>query len=150
MNIKLQRIKSNGRVVDGVLKIHGVEVCHTAENAIHCCVKGIYSVGIHYCKHYRRRMLVLTPYPDTSTTIISDDCEVCPDMNFVCQNTNLSAYCPMIKPGNGAYNRTDGSILVGERVADGCLIHPYRHYIALLERVRKVLIRKHPVFLIIE
>ena len=55
----------------------------------------------------------------------------------------------MLKPGNGVYNRTDGSIIVGEYLVPGCLKHPKTAFDNLYDRIRKNLERGNPVTLTI-
>ncbi|MBR5785020.1 MAG: hypothetical protein IKY43_07675 [Bacteroidales bacterium] len=141
MNIKVERYKNNGRVVDGLLKINGKTICSTAENAEHCLVEGVYDVELHYCKQYHKRVLIVNTFDDSIRLSKDEECELCDQLGFVCQNTDLPSFCPMIKMGNGAYNRTDGSILVGEYIANGCLIHPKKYYSVIFDRVRKALKR---------
>lgn len=64
-------------------------------------------------------------------------CDACTKLPFVGNNTTLPSFCPMIKPSNGVYNRTDGSIIVGRYLAPGCLTHPKSVFDALYERIRK-------------
>ena len=56
----------------------------------------------------------------------------------------------MLKPGNGVYNRTDGSIIVGEYIAPGCLKHPKTAFDNLYDRIRKNIERGNKVTLTIE
>ena len=67
----------------------------------------------------------------------STKCERCPKMDFICNNSTLPIYCPQIKIGNGVYNRTDGSIIIGERVVWGALIHSAEHFNRLIDRLDK-------------
>lgn len=57
--------------------------------------------------------------------------------------------CPHFAPGNGAYNLTDGSILVGRYLQPGILFHSRKVYNSLYNRIRKQLARKQNVTLII-
>ena len=67
----------------------------------------------------------------------STNCEQCPKMDFVCNNSTLPKYCPQIKIGNGVYNRTDGSIIIGERIVWGALKHSAEHFNRLIDRLDK-------------
>lgn len=78
-------------------------------------------------------------------------------MALVESNTVLPIVCPMIKMGNGVRGRTDGSIIVGERLGKlrqegqpyapvwGTMMHPKAAYDHIFERVRKSLERHRPV-----
>lgn len=57
--------------------------------------------------------------------------------------------CPHIATGNGAYNLTDGSILVGRYLQPGVLSHSRQVFGTLYCRIRKQLSRKPNVTLII-
>lgn len=56
----------------------------------------------------------------------------------------------MLKPGNGVYKREDGSIIVGEYIAPGCLKHPKETFDTIYDRIRKNVERGNEVTLIIE
>ncbi len=79
----------------------------------------------------------------------SAPCNLCPKLKFVCMNSTLPCYCPMLKPGNGVHNRLDGSILVGQYNCLNSLIHPRTTFDPLYERIRKSLSRGNVVKLII-
>lgn len=102
MNIIIQRDRPHGEYVHGQLTIDGTRVCHTLENTDSRVPAGIYTVTLLKCKQYARKMPCLNP---------QSPCDLCPKLPFVCNNTTLPCYCPMIKPGNGVHNRLDGSIL---------------------------------------
>lgn len=139
---------NNGRVIDGILKINGEKVCHTAENSDSALSPGTYNICIHYCKQHGRRMPMVEI--EDCDLLKEDECSLCDQLEYVSPNTNLPSYCPMLKAGNGAYNRTDGSILLGESIAPGCLIHPQKHFKGVYDRIRKVLSRGNNVVLKIE
>ena len=86
--------------------------------------------------------------PQTPQT--SQTCVNCPKLPFVCTNSTLPCWCPMIKPGNGIHNRLDGSILVGQYNCLGSLIHPKTTFDPLYERIRKAISRGTVVSLIIK
>lgn len=56
----------------------------------------------------------------------------------------------MLKPGNGVYKREDGSIIVDEYIAPGCLKHPKEAFDTIYDRIRKNVERGNEVTLIIE
>lgn len=148
MKIKIKRQCNNGRVIDGMLIINGEKVCHTAENAHSALCRGTYNICIHYCKQYQRQM----PMVDIleSEYLKDAECRLCEKLEYISLNSDLPTYCPMLKPGNGAYTRTDGSILLGESIAPGCLKHPLKHFNGVYDRIRKVLGRGKEVELEIE
>ena len=137
MNITVERQMSNGQVIDGVLKINGKKVCDTAENAETAINAGTYNIYIPYCKQYDRRMPM--PEIEGGNLTKAEECCLCEKQEYMCQNANLPSYCPMLKPGCGAYNRTDGSILLGEYLAPGCLKHPQKHFNGVYDRIRKAI-----------
>ena len=147
MNIIIEREKDNGLVIDGVLKINGETICHTAENSNNAILAGNYNIHICHCKQYGRRMPMVDLALDSLPK--SNECDLCEQKEYVSINTNLPSYCPMLKAGNGAYNRTDGSIIVGEYVAPGCLIHPVIYFEKIFERIRKALSRNSECRIII-
>lgn len=148
MNITIRRRTNNGRVIDGTLIINGEKVCDTAENAACAISAGTYNMCITYCKQYGRRMPMVEI--EGCDLLKADECSLCSELGYVCQNTNLPSYCPMLKPGNGSYNRTDGSILVGEHIAAGCLKHPAGYFAAVFDRIRMALKRGKEVKLRVE
>jgi hypothetical protein len=50
---------------------------------------------------------------------------------------NLRGYCPQLKDGNGVYNRTDGSILLGERVVPGVVKCTSKYFTRLVELLQQ-------------
>ena len=77
-------------------------------------------------------------------------CSKCPKQKFICSNSVLPCYCPMLKPGNGVHNRLDGSILVGQYNCLNSLIHPKTVFDALYERIRKSIGRGNKVILCVK
>lgn len=147
MNITIIRQQNNGRVIDGILKINGATVCHTAENASSAINAGTYNISITHCKQYGRRMPMVEI--GGCDLLKEDECSLCDKLEYTCQNTDLPSYCPMLKPGNGAYNRTDGSILLGEYIVPGCLKLPAVHFKVVFDRIRMALQRGKDVTLTI-
>ena len=80
----------------------------------------------------------------------STRCDHCPKLEFVCNNTTMPIYCPMLKPGNGIYNRADGSIILGTYIAPGCLKNSKEPFESLCERIRKLSSRGSEISLTIE
>ena len=134
MNIIITRNISRNEFSHGRLTIDGNFVCHTLENNSSRVPAGEYTITLVNCKQYARKMLCLNPAPP---------CSQCPKLPFINNNTILPCYCPMIKPGNGAHNRYDGSILVGKFNCLNSLIHPKTTFDPLYERIRKSISRGH-------
>ena len=141
MNIFLNRTFIKGEYVHGQLTIDGLCVCDTLENATSCVPAGTYIVTLLKCKQYARKMPCLNP---------QSPCDLCPKLPFVCNNSTLPCWCPMIKPGNAVHNRLDGSILVGQYHCLNCLIHPKSVFDALYERIRKSISRGNQVILCVQ
>ena len=148
MNITIKRQSDNGRVIDDSLIINGTKVCDTAENTGSAIGAGTYNISIHHCKQYGRRMPMVEI--ESCDLLKDDECSLCDSLEHVCYNTDLPSFCPMLKPGTGAYNRTDGSILLGEYIAPGCLKHPLKHFDNVFDRIRKVIGRGNECTLTVE
>lgn len=154
MNIELRRIRFRPESIDGQIWIDGEKICSCAENANHCLTVGTYPISIIKCKQYARKMPKIE-FMDNSRVIYGNSCldekpcVSCHKLPFVCNNTTLPVLCPMLKPGNGVYNRTDGSIIVGRYIAPGCLSHPKQAFDALYQRIRKNIERGNEVTLTI-
>ena len=140
MNIIIQRSNPRNNYIHGLLKIDGVVVCDTLENANGCVPAGDYPITLIKCKQYARKMLCLNPHPP---------CSKCKKLPFVCTNSTLPCWCPMLKPGNGIHDRLDGSILVGQYYCLNSLIHPKKVFDTLYQRIRKSISRGHQVTLTI-
>lgn len=141
MYITIQRTLIRGEFCEGYLTIDGsARICHTLENSDSRVPAGEYIITLAKCKQYSRKMPLLNP---------KTPCNLCPKLKFVCNNTHLPCYCPMLKPGNGVCGRLDGSILVGQRNCLGSLIHPKTTFDLLYERIRKSVSRGHEVILTI-
>ena len=138
MNIIIQRSNPRNNYIHGLLKIDGVVVCDTLENANGCVPAGEYSITLRKCKQYARKMPLLNP---------NAPCAKCKKLPFVCNNTTLPCFCPMLKPGNGVYTRIDGSIILGQYHCLGSIIHPKAAFDSLYERIRKSIRRGNEVLL---
>ena len=130
MHILITRHRYKPATIDGQLSIDGIRICDCAENAHTALPPGIYSITIVHCRQYARKMPLITPISNQSSVI----------------NNRV---CPMLKPGNGVYNRKDGSILVGEYLVPGCLKHSRFTFDNLYDRIRKNLQRGKEVTLTI-
>lgn len=140
MNIKLKRIRFKPDTIDGQIWIDGIKVCDCSENAHHCLPVGKYIIEVSKCNKYARKMPVVQMQEGSL-------CQACQKLPYVSNNSTMPIICPMLKPGNGVCNRTDGSIIVGKYLAPGCLSHPKQAFAMLYERIRKNLERGHEVTL---
>jgi len=136
MIIMLTRTFTHGEYTHGHLTIDGTRICDTLENSLSMVPSGSYDITLLKCKQYSRKMPVLNP---------NCPCDRCPKLSFVCTNSTLPCFCPMLKPGNGIHGRLDGSILVGKYNCLNSLIHPKTTFDALYERIRKSLSRGNEV-----
>ena len=138
MNIVIKRLFTKGEYTHGSLSIDGTKICSTLENANALVPSGNYQITLIKCKQYARKMLCLNP---------SAPCSKCHKLPFVCMNSTLPCYCPMLKPGNGVHNRLDGSIIVGKFNTWGSIIRSKDTFDPLYERIRKSLSRGNQVTL---
>ena len=141
MNIIINRLFTKGEYTHGKLTIDGNRVCDTLENSNALVPAGEYVITLLKCKQYSRKMPCLNA---------NAPCDLCPKLKFVCTNSTLPCYCPMLKPGNGVHNRLDGSILVGKYNCLNSLILPRTTFDPLYERIRKSVSRGNQVTLIIK
>ena len=141
MNIIINILFTKGEYTHGKLTIDGNRVCSTLENSNALVPAGEYELTLVKCKQYARKMPCLNPHPP---------CDLCPKLKFVCNNTTLPCWCPMLKPGNGVHNRLDGSIIVGEYNCLGSIIHPKSAFDSLYERIRKSISRGNVVTLTVK
>ena len=130
MHILITRYRYKPATIDGQLSIDGIRICDCAENAHTALPPGTYSIAIVHCRQYARKMPLITPISNQSSVI----------------NNRV---CPMLCPGNGVYNRTDGAIIVGEFLVPGCLKHSRFTFDNLYDRIRKNLQRGKEVTLTI-
>ena len=164
MNIVITRTRRTIDAIDGTLFIDGEYVCDTAENRQTALPAGDYRVVRHYCKQYKRFMPIITAMSDEQRAVSSKchveklashgslliaqcsqltaRCEQCEQLTEVSLNTLMPCHCPMLKPGNGVCNRTDGSIILGTHICPGCLKQPLQAFEPLVERIRKISKRK--------
>lgn len=145
MIITIKRIRKKTETIDGQLYIEGMHICDCAENAKSAIKAGTYPVVITKCKQHARKMPIAILHED-----ICPACADCPELECVTNNSNMPVLCPQIKPGNGVYNRTDGSIIVGTYIAPGCLARPKIAFDNIYDRIRKNVERGNEVTLIIE
>jgi hypothetical protein len=141
MRIVITRTRTQGEYTEGYLTIDGVRICSTLENSNAQVPAGEYVITLLKCKQYSRKMPCLNA---------EAPCSKCPKQKFICSNSVLPCYCPMLKPGNGVHNRLDGSILVGQYNCLNSLIHPKTVFDALYERIRKSISRGNKVILCVK
>ena len=140
MLIEIQRTHVTMEVKESLLRINGERVCDCAEYAPTALAEGIYPLLIHHCRTYQRKM---PPIITDDTTVsgwslaLMKRCERCPSQEIVNHNAKLPCYCPMLKIGNGVHRRTDGSVIIGERIVSGSLKHPQGHFNRLIDRLKK-------------
>ena len=134
MHILITRYRYKPATIDGQLSIDGIRICDCAENAHTALPPGTYSTTIVPCRQYARKMPVVC---------VSDSA------NAHCSQLTAHCVCPMLKPGNGVYNREDGGIIVGEYLVPGCLKHSRFAFDNLYDRIRKNLERGNEVTLTI-
>lgn len=132
MNIIINRLFTKGEYCHGQLSIDGNRICSTLENSNALVPAGEYVITLLKCKQYARKMPCLNP---------NAPCDLCPKLKFVCINSTLLCYCPMLKPGNAVHDRLDGSILVGKYNCLNSLIHQKTTFAPLYERIRKAISR---------
>lgn len=143
MNIIVHRTRFGSESMDGEIFIDGTKICDCAENAFHCLQRGSYRVKVQKCKFHSRKMpcIVIQGLPSTP-------CDTCNSVSVGLNSPH--PYCPQICPGNGVFNRTDGSILVGQFLTPGCLSQPKSAFNNLYQRIRKSAERGNSIFVTIE
>lgn len=140
MNIILHRTRTHNGSSDGTLAISGQHVCDCSEFAGSCLPLGTYPIVVSRCKQYNRKMpLVLM------SGGAMPDCSRCPKLRGVSLNSRMPVVCPMLKPGNGVNKRNDGSIIVGERLCQGVMLHPAVSFNRLIDRLDKAQLRGEPI-----
>lgn len=165
MDIQLRRIRFRPDTIDGQIWIDGMRVCDSAENNKFALAPGTYPITLVKCHQHSRKMPVIMlpacesikdPEFQSSSNLetlehetLKQKCSACPKLPYVGNNSTMPMICPMLKPGNGVYNRTDGSIIVGKYLAPGCLVHPKTTFDNLFERIRKNAERGNEINIII-
>ena len=126
--------------ISGSLIIDDQTICDTEENTHSALPVGEYRIVRHHCKQYTRYMLLVIPN-SFQELALSARCNKCEFIEHEGLNATMPCQCSMLKPGNGVHGRTDGSIILGTRIAPGCLIHPMQAFNPLAERIRKAVSR---------
>ena len=137
--LQLVRYHQGADAIDGYLSIKGKRVCDCCEQAATALAPGSYTLHLIHCPFYKRQMISFNAY-----------CQHCHQPDFIGLNTPTPRYCPQIKPGNGVHNRTDGSIIVGERLHPGAIRHPNQHFNRLIDRLDKAVRQQKEIQLTIK
>ena len=116
MQIHLHRHRINEIACDGTLTIDDTRICDTAENARYRVPAGTYRIALRYSSIHSRKVPVLVEKPSVCLAI-----------------------------GNGIWNRTDGRILTGTRIAPGCVKQSREPFMQLYNRINASLRRHHEV-----
>jgi len=141
MQITIKRTSTYPPSIEGQIYINGNYYADTLEHMQYALPEGEYHITPTYCKHYARKMLLLTQ-PTT--------CHHCAQTQIESPLSSLPTFCPMIKPGNGICNRHDGTILIGTRLLPGVLINSAPKFEQLHERIRKSIKRGNTITLTIQ
>lgn len=120
LNIHLHRHRISDNACDGTISISGTRICDTAEHSQHRPSVGTYRLQLRHSKQHGRKVPVLAEAPNAC-----------------------------LVHGNGIYGSSDGRILLGIRIAPGCVRHSYPHFKLLYDRINAALRRGHEVKLII-
>lgn len=143
LEITIIRTRVRNLTTDGYLSIGGRQICETAENSQHCIPPGTYSIQFVGCQQYGMKMpLIMTSQPH--------HCSKCMRKKLGSIHGNLPCFCPMIKVGNGVFNRTDGSIIVGKNLQPGILLHSGNAFEKLYQRIKKAVQRQSDIQLTIK
>lgn len=147
--IILTRTFRSAEAAHGRLRIDGEHVCHTLEHTSQCLPPGRYAVGLHTCRLYRRRLILISgPLeggPSCPLLPPTDRCRLCPRQAAVNWNTALRGHCLRMRPGNGIHGITDGSILVGTYGGLGFILRGRDAFDAIYDRIRMSAARGHSV-----
>jgi len=179
MKIIITRTNIKELTTDGHLSIDGVKICETAEATPTLLSPGVYDVNILKCGRAARKMPIVAHRPSelqcqlckaavlrrkrakfdcycqleeaireesTEEELHKLELQLTDDIR---QNYSYMSRCPQIKVGNGVYNCTDGSILVGHRIRPGIVIRSREVFDRLYERIEKSASRGHRIRLVI-
>ena len=160
MNIVIQRTSKTPSYIAGKLYIDRCYFCDTVEHTASALPAGEYRIIRHHCHQYARHMPLIVPIEPGSNVLLypsapqhrrqeqeagwrlnATRCQHCPSVEVIGLNTLMPCCCPMLKPGNGAQKRPDGSIVMGSLTAMGCMLHPQLPFDRLRERLRKLSVR---------
>ena len=124
MEIKITRHSYSVYGVDGTLCINNKYVCDTCENLFDHIASGTYTVRLKHNRKLGRKV----PY------IIDNDIP-----------SDKSRSAPFIRIGNGCMNLHDRSVIVGERILKGVLLHSSKCFSRIIDRLDKVQERGYPI-----
>lgn len=119
--------------VDGTLEINGHYVCDTVEHPVNHLSPGTYEIGLMFNEKLQKKLLMINigRVVTTACKLTKRRCE--------------RAAEPCILPGNGPFLNTDGSIIVGERLLPGVLLHSSEYFDRVCNRVKKSIKRGEKV-----
>ncbi|WP_293588374.1 DUF5675 family protein [Prevotella sp.] len=145
INITIRRVQSANESADSKMYISGRFVCDCSENVATALPVGSYHVVVDRCKQYGRKMLLVLADEDCKPC-----CASCKRVGEPSVNSRMPCVCPMIKPGNGVHLRSDGSIIVGERLVPGVLKQPVTTFNRLFARLKTAVERGAKIMLSVE
>ncbi|MEE1386812.1 MAG: DUF5675 family protein [Prevotella sp.] len=145
INITIRRVQSANESADSKMYISGRFVCDCSENIATALPVGSYHVVVDRCKQYGRKMLLVLADEDRKPC-----CASCKRVGEPSVNSRMPCVCPMIKPGNGVHLRSDGSIIVGERLVPGVLKQPVTTFNRLFARLKTAVERGARIVLNVE
>lgn len=145
INITIRRVQSANESADSKMYISGRFVCDCSEDVATALPVGSYHVVVDRCKQYGRKMLLVLADEDCKPC-----CASCKRVGEPSVNSRMPCVCPMIKPGNGVYLRSDGSIIVGERLVPGVLKQPVTTFNRLFARLKTAVERGAKIMLSVE
>lgn len=168
MELKLTRYYKTKDATDGILTLHGKRICCTAEHTPTCLKPGKYRIQqAPYEVSAAKKVEWPTPRTQEEAEIINlakkravehandptEDVEYVPAVvkEMACLYSirgKLTLGC--IRDGNGVYQLSDASIIIGEHQALGLCILTDKTFRRFFSRLRKSWKRREPTTLIIE
>ena len=138
MNILIYRFYKTDRCVDSEVFLDGEPFCQASESTKGLVPEGEYRVCLQHCRQYQREVPAVEIRPMGARKWL-DRCRYCMRRGkaVMSPHRNLRGYCPQLKDGNGVYNRTDGSILLGERVVPGVVKCTSKYFTRLVELLQQ-------------
>ena len=124
--------------MDSEVYLDGALFCQASESMVNLVPWGRYRVILHPCKQYHRDVPAVEIRPMCKRQWL-DRCRYCMSRGraVMSPHRNLRGYCPQLKDGNGVYNRTDGSIILGERVVPGVVRRSEQYFTRLVEHLQQ-------------
>lgn len=138
MEILIKRFYRTKRIIDSEVYLDGALFCQASESTNTPLPWGRYRVILHHCRQYQRDVPAVEIRPMCKRQWV-DRCKYCMKRGqmVMSPHRNLRGYCPQLKDGNGVYNRTDGSIILGERLVPGVVLHSQLYFTRLVERLQE-------------